>query len=99
MSDLTASETFLRDRLRLLRGKSGLTQEVIAELAGISSIYYQSIEAGRRPNVSLRIIDRIAEAYGLSIHELFAPRVPGIRIKESPISPPDRQKGKRLGSG
>jgi hypothetical protein len=30
------------------------------ELAGISAIYYQSIEAGRRPNVSINIIGKIS---------------------------------------
>jgi transcriptional regulator with XRE-family HTH domain len=78
VADFNQTERFLRNRLRLLRKSVGLTQESVSELAGISSIFYQSIEAGRRPNVSLRTIDKISRAYGLTIHELFAPQIPKV---------------------
>jgi transcriptional regulator with XRE-family HTH domain len=70
-----------------------LTQEALSEMAGISSIYYQSIEAGRRPNVSLRTIDKISRAYGLTIHELFSPQIPLVKIEKIP-QPPHRQRRK-----
>lgn len=88
MTELSPSEIFFKERARLLRNRSGLTQHVVAELAGISEIYYQSIEAGRRPNVSLRIIDQIASVYGLSIHEFFAPTPPAIRLSGHKIIKP-----------
>ena len=87
MSEFTETEEFLRERLRLLRRNMELTQEAVAELAGISSIYYQSIEAGRRPNVSLKIIHKISQVYGLAIHELFSPQVPNVKIKKIPQAP------------
>ncbi len=92
MSDFVQTEKFLRERLRLLRKMGGLTQESVSELAGISAIFYQSIEAGRRPNVSLKTIHKVSRVYGLTIHELFAPQVPTIRIKKVPL-PPHRPKG------
>jgi transcriptional regulator with XRE-family HTH domain len=95
----TESELFLRKRLRFLREKAGLTQAAIAELSGISYDYYQNIEQGKRPNVSIRLIHQIAKAYGLSVHELFSPVVPTIIIKTKPMPPPHRQKrGKKTNS-
>ena len=93
MAAFSQTEMFLRNRLRVLRKAAGLTQEGVAELAGISSIFYQSIEAGRRPNVSLKTIDKISRGYGLTIHELFAPQVPRAKIPKIP-EPPHRQRRK-----
>ncbi len=67
------NENFFRTRLRKLREQAGLTQRQVAELANITEIYYQSIEAGRRPNVSLRIAGQLAAVYGLTLSELFLP--------------------------
>jgi transcriptional regulator with XRE-family HTH domain len=94
VSAFTPTETFLRNRLRVLRKEAGLTQEAVAELAGISFIFYQSIEAGRRPNASLKTIDKISHVYGLTIHELFAPTVPKVKVKRVP-EPPHRRKRRR----
>jgi transcriptional regulator with XRE-family HTH domain len=96
VSDLTQTERFLRARLRLLRKSAGLTQESLSELAGISCIFYQSIEAGRRPNVSLRTIDKISRAYGLTIGELFSSQMPVVKIERIP-QPPHRQKRGKKG--
>ena len=93
VADFDQTERFLRNRLRLLRKKADLSQDAVSELAGISFIFYQSIEAGRRPNVSLRTIDKISRAYGLTIHDLFSPQVPEVKIRKVP-QPPHRQKRK-----
>jgi DNA-binding XRE family transcriptional regulator len=85
--EFTLIEKFLRDRLRVLRRNAGLTQEGVSELAGISSIFYQSIEAGRRPNVSLKTIHKISQVYSLTIHELFSPHAPTVKIKRVPQAP------------
>jgi transcriptional regulator with XRE-family HTH domain len=61
-----------RARLRKLREAANLTQREVAEHAGITKIYYQSIEAGRRSNVSIRVIGQIAAVYGMSLSEFFA---------------------------
>ncbi len=89
------ASSFLRVRLRALRKLCGFTQEGVAELAGISPIYYQSIESGRRPNVSLIFIEKIASAYGLKIHELFSPKIPVIKVQRKPLPPPHHQPAKR----
>jgi transcriptional regulator with XRE-family HTH domain len=95
VSEFTQTEKFLRERLRLLRKISELTQEQVSELAGISSIFYQSIEAGRRPNVSLKTVDKISRVYGLTIHELFSPHAPTVKIEKIP-QPPHRPKRKKI---
>jgi transcriptional regulator with XRE-family HTH domain len=91
VSEFAHTEKFLRARLRILRRNVGLTQEAVSELAGISSIFYQSIEAGRRPNVSLKTICKISQVYGLTIRELFSPQVPAVKIEKIP-QPPHRPK-------
>lgn len=99
MPSLSKSEAFLRERLKVLRQQTGLSQEGFAEIAGISVIYYQSIERGVRSNVSLRVIEQIATAYGLTVHELFAPKVPQVTPASSPNPPPHRRRGKRRTEG
>jgi transcriptional regulator with XRE-family HTH domain len=60
-------------RLRALRLARGLTQWAMEE-RGVSYKYYQRIEAGRA-NVTLRTLDRVARALGVSFEDLF--RHPG----------------------
>ena len=94
----STATNFLRTRLRSLRETCGFTQEETAELAGISYIYYQGIEAARRPNPSLITIEKIAGAYGLKIHELFSPKLPTPKIRQKPAPPPHRpRKKKKMG--
>jgi transcriptional regulator with XRE-family HTH domain len=86
---------FVRQRLRDLRQQSGLSQEGVAERAEISWIYYQSIEAGRRRNVSLEILERIARAFQLSLVEFFSPKLPKIGLADDRISQPHKPRGKK----
>jgi len=67
-----------------LRLRSGLTQAEFAEVAGFTLKVYQHIEAGRRSNLQLKTLDRIAWAYGLTIHKLFAPELSEIRLARKP---------------
>ena len=94
VSTPTDSELFLRKRLRALREKAGLTQAGISELSGVSYDYYQNIEQGKRPNVSLRMIHQIAKVYGLTVHELFSPELPKAKVKLKLISSPHYNKQK-----
>jgi transcriptional regulator with XRE-family HTH domain len=57
------------DRLRKLRKERGLSQEVFAGLCDLDRTYIGGIERGER-NVSLRNIEVIAKALGLSVSEL-----------------------------
>jgi len=63
----------LLKRLKDLRLQHGLTQEAFAEKSGISYKYYQQIEAGRKRDLRLSTLERIAEAYRLEVWELLAP--------------------------
>ena len=79
----------LTARLRELRVSRGLTQEAFAETAGFSYKYYQSIEAGRKREVRLSTLDRLAQAHGIETWELLHPDLPRLRqgSKKSASSP------------
>lgn len=57
-------------RIRALRQAQGLSQEKLAELAGLHRTYISSVELGER-NVSLKNIQALADALGVSLQELF----------------------------
>jgi len=63
-------------RLKQLRKIHGYTQEVAAERAGLSYKHYQAVEAGRKQELRLSTLERLARAYDLELHELFAPDLP-----------------------
>ena len=67
---------FLLIRLRHFREVYDLTQEQFAELSGISYKYYQAIEAGRKRELRLSTLERLAVAYGIDVWELLAPTIP-----------------------
>lgn len=73
-----ASETLaiLLKRLRELRRTHGFTQEAFAERARMSYKYYQAVEAGRKPNLRLSTLEKLAAAYGLEVWQLLSPSVP-----------------------
>ena len=58
-------------RVRELRKANDLSQEAFAAACGLDRTYISGIERGRR-NVSLRNIEVIAKAFGISISELTA---------------------------
>jgi transcriptional regulator with XRE-family HTH domain len=84
MLPIPSSSRFLTKRLKDLRLRAGLTQAEFAEVAGFTLKVYQHIEAGRRSNLQLKTLDRIAWAYGLPLHSLFAPRLPDIKLAGKP---------------
>ena len=57
------------ERLRKLRKQRGLSQEAFAGICGLDRTYIGGIERGER-NISLRNIEVIAKALGLSVSEL-----------------------------
>ena len=73
----------LIDRLRAIRAKHGLTQEGFAELAGLGYKHYQQIEIGKKPDLRLSTLERIASAYGIEVHQLLAPRMPPSKIRST----------------
>lgn len=66
----------LIERIRRLREQRGLTQEAFAEGAEISYKYYQAIEAGRKADLRLSTLERLARAHGLEVWELLLPQMP-----------------------
>jgi transcriptional regulator with XRE-family HTH domain len=71
----------LRGYLRKLREQTGFTQEEFAHLAKLDYKFYQSIEAGRRTELRVSTLERIAKAYGLEVYQLLAPKAPQTKIK------------------
>lgn len=62
----------LAQRLRAERANRGLSQERLADLAGVHRTYVGSIERSER-NVSIDNIEQLATALGLDISDLLAP--------------------------
>jgi transcriptional regulator with XRE-family HTH domain len=58
------------ERIRALRQNRGLSQERLADMAGIHRTYLSSLERGER-NVGLDNVYAIAAALGVSPAELF----------------------------
>ena len=58
--------------MKLLRTSTGISQEELAERAGLHRTYISSVERAQR-NVSLKNIFHIAEALGTTPAELLKP--------------------------
>ena len=69
---LHLADLFIRfgNRLRELRQAKGVSQEALADLAGLHRTYVSSVERGER-NISLQNIDRLAAALEVSLAELM----------------------------
>ena len=57
-------------RIKQLREAKGLTQESFAEKAGLAYKYYQHVEAGRRRDIRLSTLIKMADGLGLKLSEL-----------------------------
>lgn len=66
----TASREVLATNLRHLRAERGLSQEALADLAGLHRTYVGSIERAER-NVSLDNIDKLSRALNVKTDELL----------------------------
>ncbi|MBG7606981.1 MAG: helix-turn-helix transcriptional regulator [Verrucomicrobia bacterium] len=60
-------------RLKALRNERGWTQEKFAEVAGMSYKYYQAIEAGRKRDLRLSTLERLAKGHDMEVWRLLAP--------------------------
>ncbi|OGH14027.1 MAG: hypothetical protein A3H50_01010 [Candidatus Levybacteria bacterium RIFCSPLOWO2_02_FULL_37_10] len=59
----------LGERVEELRKKKGMTQEELAEKAGLHRAYFWDIESGR--NISIKTAYKIARALSIKVSELF----------------------------
>ncbi|MEY4488663.1 MAG: Helix-turn-helix domain [Verrucomicrobiota bacterium] len=66
----------LASRMRELRLRHDLTQEEAADLVGVSMRFYQTLESGRKKQVWLETVDRLAEPFGLEAWQLLGPDLP-----------------------
>ncbi|MBD3330580.1 helix-turn-helix domain-containing protein [Candidatus Peregrinibacteria bacterium] len=57
-------------RIRKIRTEKGFSQEVLASKSGLHRTYISDIERGDR-NVSLKNVEKIAKALGVSAHDLL----------------------------
>lgn len=68
--DATETRLLFSRNLRRLREQRGISQEMLAELAGLHRTYVGSVERGER-NISIDNIERLAKALGLDPAELL----------------------------
>lgn len=58
-------------RVRELRNSIGISQEELADLAGLDRTYITSVECGKR-NISIVNIEKLANALQISLKEFFS---------------------------
>lgn len=56
--------------VRQLRLEKHISQEDFADMCGLHRTYISDIELGKR-NISLENIEKLSEAFGLSVSQLF----------------------------
>ena len=60
----------LARNLRLIRARKGISQEALADLAGLHRTYVGSVERGER-NISIDNIEKLAHALGVLAADLI----------------------------
>jgi transcriptional regulator with XRE-family HTH domain len=65
-----SSSKLFRNQLVALRKERGWTQEKAAESAGVGYKTYQHLELGVRDNPTLKILEKLAEGFGVEIGAL-----------------------------
>lgn len=85
----------LGDTIRSFRVQHGLSQEALAELAGIDRSYMSGIERGLR-NLSVLHAIKLSKALQVAVHELFDPSSTSYR---SPLEPSDSMRARHERGG
>lgn len=71
-------------RVKELREARGLSQEKFAEKAGLGYKYYQHVEAGRRRDIRLSTLEKLAKACELELWQLLNFEVEPTALAEAP---------------
>lgn len=71
MSNKLRTSSGFGDAVRKARTASGITQEELADRAGLDRSYIGGVERGDR-NPTLSVIEKIAQGLGLTLAELFS---------------------------
>ncbi len=87
-------------RIKELREALGLSQEAFAEKAGLTYKYYQKVEAGRKRDIRLSTLEKLAKACGVELWELLNFEAGPLAVGEDPpavpaAKPASRRKGRR----
>lgn len=96
-----ANETVKRllARVRELREARGLSQEAFAEKAGLTYKYYQHVEAGRKRDIRISTVEKLAKACGLELWDLLnfeaAPQAVGEDPPEEKAVKPAKRRRKK----
>lgn len=61
----------LRARIKELRQACGLTQEAFAERAGLTYKHYQQVESGKKSDIRLSTLIKMADGLGLKLSDLL----------------------------
>lgn len=67
----TGIEQKLAIRIRELRKKNGLTQEHLAELAGVDYKHIQLLESKNPPSIKIKTLEKIAKALNIKPSKLL----------------------------
>lgn len=68
---MTDIVTNLTQNLKYYRAKMGLSQRDLADISGVNRSHLASIESGTQPNTSLRTVEKLAAALGVSALDLL----------------------------
>ena len=71
-------------RVKALREALKLSQEAFAERAGLTYKYYQHVEAGRKRDIRLSTLEKLAKACGLELRELLDFDAAPLALAEDP---------------
>lgn len=72
MSDIMSeSLAYLARNLKYYRAQLGLTQVELAQKAGVNRAYLASIESETQPNTSIKTVEKLAHALGVSLVDLL----------------------------
>lgn len=82
-------------RIRELREVRGLSQEAFAEKAGLNYKYYQQVEAGRKRDIRLSTLQKLAQACELELWELLNFETEPIAVGEDPPEEPEVRPARR----
>lgn len=91
ISWVPSSYEVLITNLRNLRETNDLTQEKVAERSGLDYKHYQGIEAGRRPELRLSTVDKLAKAYELQAWQLLQPKRGSSKAPEKRVGRPPKK--------
>ncbi|MEW4353818.1 helix-turn-helix transcriptional regulator [Streptococcus pneumoniae] len=66
-----ALDQYVAKRIQTLRKEFNLTQEQLAETAGMDVSSIAKIERGERSNIKVNTLEKIVEAFGLTMSSFF----------------------------